>query len=72
MNVEDTHLLKGRIVVLFTRGRAKPGGTGERVANHGQVDCSCGWSSGERVSLPEAGRIADREHPEGIKNHPNY
>lgn len=68
----EQHLLQARIVAVFAHGRARAGGTGERVANHGIVRCSCGWSSGEQVSLIEAQRIADEQHPQGTKDHPGY
>lgn len=58
------HLLRGRIIPVYERGH--------HVANHGRVDCAFGWSSGEQVSLPQAQKIADKQHPEGIKKHSGY
>jgi hypothetical protein len=69
---ETEHWLKARIVPVFTHGRSKPGGVGQCVANHGCVSCSCGWSSGEQISLIEASRLADERHPEGRTDHPGY
>lgn len=61
---EYEHLLTGRIIGVYERNH--------RIANHGQVTCSCGWTSGEQVTLIEAQRIADEQHSDGIKDHPDY
>lgn len=68
----EQHLLHGQIIAVFAHGRTRDGGSGHRVANHGIVRCSCGWHTGEQVGLIEAQRIADEQHPQGIKNHPDY
>ena len=61
---QGNHLLNGRIIGVYDRSH--------RVANHGIVTCSCGWSSGEQITLIEAGQMANEQHPEGIEKHPGY
>lgn len=58
------HLFQGRVIGVYERS--------ERVANHGIVKCSCGYSTGEQIGLMEAQRIADCDHPEGTKDWPGY
>lgn len=76
MQGHDDHLLRARIVGVFagqkSARRSRITTAGHRVANHGIVACSCGWSSGEQISLPQAARIAQEQHPEGVTEHARY
>jgi hypothetical protein len=66
----EEHRLKGRIIPVFTSGKRLVT-RGDHIANHGIETCSCGYSTGEQISLPEAGRIRRIEHPEGVEG-PGY